>query len=145
MVMIRKLFPIMLTFAVVTAENISGTDNNLSTETKVLSELEDIIVGRREEGDALVKVQFFKMAPNPKKRNIAFRPFDVPDDYVITQVRAIDLSKGTGGYCSYEYGGPRMNRVLLGFHSEINQGIDYLVELYGKYYPRNKPTTKSST
>lgn len=95
---------------------------------------ENITLGERESGDFLVHSQDFFRHPDPNKRIIAFRPFDVPNEYTITQVKAIDLSNGTGGYATFEYGGPGMTRVLIGFHSQINQGVNYRVELYGKPY-----------
>ena len=94
----------------------------------------NVTVGHREEGDFLVAKKIFYRDPNPKKRTIAFRPFDVPDEYEITQVRVLDQSNGEGGTATYEYGGPGMTRILLGFSSAINQGIHYVVELYGKIY-----------
>lgn len=102
-----------------------------------LQTAKDITLGEREKGDALVHTENFFRHPNPDKRIIAFRPFDVPDEYTITQVKAIDLSDGTGGYATFEYGGPGMTRVLIGFHSQINQGINYKIELYGKPYEKD--------
>lgn len=94
----------------------------------------NITLGQREPGDSLVETKYFSVKPNPDKRNIFFRSFDVANDKTITQVVATDMSSGTGGYATFEYGGPGMNRVLIGFHSEINQGINYQIELYAKPY-----------
>ncbi|XP_014208294.1 probable salivary secreted peptide [Copidosoma floridanum] len=94
----------------------------------------DIVVGNRKQGDSLVNCSHFFREANPSKRIIAFRPFDVANEYTITQVRALDQTNGTGGIVTYEYGGPGMTRVLLGFHSKINQGVEYIIELYAEPY-----------
>ena len=110
--------------------SICGTDSAIiGKDSKLFSS--DLVIGKRETGDSLVTRDSF-VRKGQEKRIIAFRPYDVPRQYIITQVRVIDQTLGLGGIATYEYGGPGMDRVLIGFHSDAHQGINYKIELYAK-------------
>ena len=114
----------------------------------VVNKSHNFTLGHREKNDNMIHKE------NVKKFAISYgmveinKTFNIGNNYVITEVKAIDTkSNGDGGYVNLVKNGPGHNNVTLGFKSQTNQGIEFIVEIYGKpkisYTPPKMPILSS--
>ncbi|XP_003425836.1 probable salivary secreted peptide [Nasonia vitripennis] len=94
----------------------------------------DLVVGSRQARDSLVYTESIteKFLVSGKKLIIT-RNIQVPNGYVITQVRATDkAADGTGAEATVIGGGPDMEFISLRFKSQRWRGIYFDIQVYAK-------------
>ncbi|KAJ8668348.1 hypothetical protein QAD02_010011 [Eretmocerus hayati] len=101
----------------------------------VFSTQHNLEVGAHQPGDRLVTTDEVRIDANLIKKVVEEREFLVPRGYVITMVKATNLSSDdTGAEVVMLGGGPGSDRVRLRFKSQRFEGVYHRVDIFAKPY-----------
>lgn len=130
-----SFFAILALVAVATAWTADSSFGS-ALEEKVAARIEsnNLIVGKRQYNDKLIyQENINKKASIIGMKIILEKVINVPRDYVITEVRALDMmTDGTGAFVVVTGGGPGQESISLRFKSQRFHGIYFVVQVYAK-------------
>ncbi|XP_014213543.1 probable salivary secreted peptide [Copidosoma floridanum] len=129
-----KTFVFLATYTILLlAATVSS--NIFNTNSKEADTSNHLIVGHRESLDTLAHQENVSEWASLIGRIVEkTRTFNITNDYVITQIRALDrATDGTGANAVLVAGGPGSNFATLEFESQRFHGIYFTVQLYAKY------------
>ncbi|XP_003426707.1 probable salivary secreted peptide [Nasonia vitripennis] len=130
-----SLVAVALVIAAITVSSSPiSSEEDYSPETFAVNKSNHLVVGNRQYGDKIIYSENIeeKFLITGKKL-ILNRTILAPNNYVITQVRALDkITDGTGAEPIVTGGGPDLTWVSLRFKSQRWHGIYFIVEVYAR-------------
>lgn len=120
--------------AIILVMGVTVNSSPVSLDVFAVGKSNDLVVGQRQARDSLVYTESIteKFLVSGKKLIIT-KNIEVPNGYVITQVRALDkATDGTGAEATVIGGGPDMDWISLRFKSQRWRGIYFNIEVYAK-------------
>ena len=123
----------LLAVTIALAVGVLGSTTNYLGARYTPNKAHNLTIGTRQYGDSLVYQESIVKKSAWLRVVEVNKTFNVTNNYVITQVQALDQkSDGTGAIATRLGGGPGWSNITLRFKSQRSHGINFLLRIYAK-------------